>query len=75
MNDGSLPGRFVTSIAEDAALKISCGFGAGMGLPNIKKCSDQFEIHSEMSVGTRLHCEVLLNQAAPLPDLEEPNEN
>jgi CBS domain-containing protein/anti-sigma regulatory factor (Ser/Thr protein kinase) len=51
------------------------GFGAGMGLPNIKKCSDQFEIHSEMSVGTRLHSEVLLNQAAPLPDLEEPNEN
>ncbi len=51
------------------------GFGAGMGLPNIKKCSDQFEIHSEMSVGTRLHCEVLLNPAAPLPDLEEPNEN
>jgi CBS domain-containing protein/anti-sigma regulatory factor (Ser/Thr protein kinase) len=51
------------------------GFGAGMGLPNIKKCSDQFEILSEMSVGTRLHCEVLLNQAAPLPDLEEPNEN
>ncbi|MGD0413307.1 MAG: CBS domain-containing protein [Verrucomicrobiota bacterium] len=51
------------------------GFGAGMGLPNIKKCSDQFEIHSEMSVGTRLHSEVLLNQTAPLPDLEEPNEN
>jgi CBS domain-containing protein/anti-sigma regulatory factor (Ser/Thr protein kinase) len=51
------------------------GFGAGMGLPNIKKCSDQFEIHSEMSVGTRLHSEVLLSQAAPLPDLEEPNEN
>jgi CBS domain-containing protein/anti-sigma regulatory factor (Ser/Thr protein kinase) len=51
------------------------GFGAGMGLPNIKKCSDTFEIHSEMSVGTRLHSEVLLNQAAPLPDLEEPNEN
>jgi len=51
------------------------GFGAGMGLPNIKKCSDKFEIHSEMSVGTRLHSEVLLNQAALLPDLEEPNEN
>src|SRR5208283_5419833 len=48
------------------------GFGAGMGLPNIKKCSDQFEIHSEMSVGTRLHSEVLLNQAAPLPKPEEP---
>ena len=48
------------------------GFGAGMGLPNIKKCSDQFEIHSEMSVGTRLHSEVLLSQAAPPPQPEEP---
>jgi CBS domain-containing protein/anti-sigma regulatory factor (Ser/Thr protein kinase) len=48
------------------------GFGAGMGLTNIKKCSDQFEIHSEMSVGTRLHCEVLLSQAAPLPKPEAP---
>jgi len=48
------------------------GFGAGMGLPNIKKCSDQFEIHSEMSVGTRLHSEVLLSQAAPPPKPEEP---
>jgi CBS domain-containing protein/anti-sigma regulatory factor (Ser/Thr protein kinase) len=51
------------------------GFGAGMGLPNIKKCSDQFEIHSEMSVGTRLHCEVLLSQAAPPAKPGEPNEN
>jgi CBS domain-containing protein/anti-sigma regulatory factor (Ser/Thr protein kinase) len=51
------------------------GFGAGMGLPNIKKCSDKFEIHSEMSVGTRLHSEVLLSQAAPPPKPEEPNEN
>jgi CBS-domain-containing membrane protein/anti-sigma regulatory factor (Ser/Thr protein kinase) len=46
------------------------GFGAGMGLPNIRKCSDQFEIHSELSVGTRLHCEVRLSPAAtpPAPD-------
>ena len=51
------------------------GFGAGMGLPNIKKCSDKFEIHSEMSVGTRLHCEVLLSQAAPPPKPGEFNEN
>jgi CBS-domain-containing membrane protein/anti-sigma regulatory factor (Ser/Thr protein kinase) len=41
------------------------GFGAGMGLPNIKKCSDKFEIHSEMSTGTHLRCEVLLPLAAP----------
>jgi anti-sigma regulatory factor (Ser/Thr protein kinase) len=43
------------------------GFGAGMGLPNIKKCSDKFEIHSEMSGGTRLRSEVLLSPAAPPP--------
>jgi CBS domain-containing protein/anti-sigma regulatory factor (Ser/Thr protein kinase) len=41
------------------------GFGAGMGLPNIRKCSDKFEIHSEMGAGTRLYSEVLLHQAAP----------
>jgi CBS domain-containing protein len=48
------------------------GFGAGMGLPNIKKCSDKFEIHSEMSAGTRLRCEVLLPPAVPPPKLETP---
>jgi anti-sigma regulatory factor (Ser/Thr protein kinase) len=41
------------------------GFGAGMGLPNVKKCSDKFEIHSEMSAGTHLHSEVLLQQGWP----------
>jgi len=30
------------------------GFGAGMGLPNIKKNADRFEIHSEIGKGTRL---------------------
>jgi anti-sigma regulatory factor (Ser/Thr protein kinase)/CBS domain-containing protein len=43
------------------------GFGAGMGLPNIRKCSDKFEIHSEMGAGTRLYSEVLLHQPAPPP--------
>jgi len=28
------------------------GFGAGMGLPNMKKCSDQLEIDSKVNVGT-----------------------
>jgi len=28
------------------------GFGAGMGLPNIKKNSDHLSIHSEVGVGT-----------------------
>jgi serine/threonine-protein kinase RsbT len=30
------------------------GFGAGMGLPNIKKNADAFQITSEVSKGTRL---------------------
>lgn len=34
------------------------GFGAGMGLPNIRKNSDSFEIASEVGRGTRLRIEV-----------------
>jgi anti-sigma regulatory factor (Ser/Thr protein kinase) len=34
------------------------GFGAGMGLPNIKKNADEFEITSEVSKGTRLFIRV-----------------
>lgn len=30
------------------------GFGAGMGLPNIARCADQFEIKSEVGVGTKI---------------------
>jgi anti-sigma regulatory factor (Ser/Thr protein kinase) len=30
------------------------GFGAGMGLPNIKRNSDEFEISSEVGKGTKL---------------------
>jgi len=30
------------------------GFGAGMGLSNIKACSDEMRLNSEMGVGTRL---------------------
>lgn len=32
----------------------SMGFGAGMGLPNIKKNADEFDIQSEVNVGTSL---------------------
>lgn len=30
------------------------GFGAGMGLPNIKKFSDEFNINSEVGIGTKI---------------------
>jgi len=39
------------------------GFGAGMGLPNIRKNSDQFVIRSEVGVGTELEIEVRVGQA------------
>jgi anti-sigma regulatory factor (Ser/Thr protein kinase) len=37
------------------------GFGAGMGLPNIKKNSDEFNIKTEVSKGTELHIKTSLN--------------
>ncbi|MBP9958271.1 MAG: anti-sigma regulatory factor, partial [Synergistaceae bacterium] len=30
------------------------GFGAGMGLPNIKRNADEFELESEVGKGTKL---------------------
>lgn len=38
------------------------GFGAGMGLPNIKKNADCFQITSEVGKGTLLKITILLNQ-------------
>jgi len=35
------------------------GFGAGMGLPNIRKNADEFDISSEVGKGTRLYIRVL----------------
>jgi anti-sigma regulatory factor (Ser/Thr protein kinase) len=35
------------------------GFGAGMGLSNIKQCSDNLNIESKVGVGTTLNAKVL----------------
>ena len=32
----------------------SLGFGAGMGLPNIKKYTDDFKLETQVGVGTKL---------------------
>jgi len=37
------------------------GFGAGMGLPNIKKNSDSFRITSQVGEGTRLEISIAAN--------------
>ncbi|MGB9842862.1 MAG: ATP-binding protein [Caldisericia bacterium] len=41
---------------------IELGFGAGMGLPNIKNNSDRMNIETEIGVGTTLIFEVDLNE-------------
>lgn len=38
----------------------SLGFGAGMGLPNMKKYSDEFHIESEVGVGTTVTMKVFI---------------
>ncbi len=43
------------------------GFGAGMGLPNIKRCADKLAIQSELGRGTRLHAEVFLQKTGVTP--------
>ena len=36
------------------------GFGAGMGLPNIKKCADRMRLHSKVGKGTWLQVEIFM---------------
>lgn len=38
----------------------SLGFGAGMGLPNMKRYTDSLEVHSEVGVGTEIIMKVNL---------------
>lgn len=38
------------------------GFGAGMGLPNIKQCSDRLTIDSKKGAGTVVKARIFLNQ-------------
>jgi anti-sigma regulatory factor (Ser/Thr protein kinase) len=37
------------------------GFGAGMGLPNIKRCSDEMALDSKVGVGTHLSITIDIN--------------
>ncbi len=48
---------YTTATAEMREL----GFGAGMGLPNIKKNADDFRIESEVGRGTRLDITIRTN--------------
>ena len=37
------------------------GFGAGMGLPNMKRYSDEMEIETELGVGTTIKMRINMN--------------
>jgi len=39
------------------------GFGAGMGLPNMKRCSDQFVINTEFGKGTTVEMGFVLSKS------------
>jgi len=39
----------------------SQGFGAGMGLPNVKRVSDEFAIESAVGMGTMVQAVIHLN--------------
>jgi len=43
------------------------GFGAGLGLPNIRRNSDRFEIETRVGRGTRVRSTILLDAAAAEP--------
>jgi serine/threonine-protein kinase RsbT len=40
------------------------GFGAGMGLPNIKSCADAMKLESTVGVGTHLTLLIYLDRAS-----------
>lgn len=46
------------STASDAARGL--GFGAGMGLPNMKRCSDEMTIDTTLGVGTTVTMKLIL---------------
>lgn len=48
------------STASDAVREL--GFGAGMGLPNIKRNTDDFELTSEVGVGTTLKITIRMKE-------------
>jgi len=45
----------------------SLGFGAGMGLPNIRRVADEFDIQSTVGVGTTVRAVIRLPPVAPSP--------
>ncbi len=62
INDIDLAMREGYSTAPDNVRQM--GFGAGMGLPNMKRCSDDFSIQSKIGQGTVVKILIHLSQNA-----------
>ncbi|GAB4506440.1 MAG: CBS domain-containing protein [Anaerolineales bacterium] len=50
------------------------GFGAGMGLANIKKCSDSMKLESQVGVGTRLEIIIRIQPVMSSTNAARPSE-
>jgi serine/threonine-protein kinase RsbT len=48
------------------------GFGAGMGLVNMQRNSDRFEIHSHIGIGTKVQCWIYRDADETAVRQEEP---
>jgi anti-sigma regulatory factor (Ser/Thr protein kinase) len=66
--DKAMQPGFTTASEKIRAL----GFGAGMGLPNIKRCADEFHIASSMDAGTELEATVFLPAPGAAPGTAAP---
>ncbi|HSJ54883.1 MAG TPA: hypothetical protein VLC52_14165, partial [Anaerolineae bacterium] len=51
------------------------GFGAGMGLLNIKRCADEMTLESSAGVGTRLEIVFKIPPPTPAPGAEKAEED
>jgi CBS domain-containing protein/anti-sigma regulatory factor (Ser/Thr protein kinase) len=49
------------------------GFGAGMGLVNIRRCVDRMELESTVGKGTKLLMEIIMREDERFKESEEPN--
>lgn len=57
------------STAPDSIRQI--GFGAGMGLPNIKKCADNLQIKTKIGIGTEVIITVFTSNKECITGLKE----
>ena len=60
---------FSTATEEQRAL----GFGSGMGLPNIKRSTDDLKVTSQVGKGTRIEARFKVNQEQPPETIETEN--